>query len=103
MMVFTPAKDYFLYRDKFVFRVLEPAGINIIDVVLSRGEVKDDPFFGKTEVFHRPVRAVIRIRRTSAAATKLTLHLRYQGYNEPLGVCYIPVEKNPRLALPMGQ
>lgn len=97
--VFTPAKGYFLYRDKFVFRVEQPPGIEIANVMLPRGEIKDDPFFGKTEVFHQPVRTLIRLKRNDVSARAVTLHVRYQGCNEPLAVCYIPIEKKLRVVL----
>lgn len=99
---FMPAKDYYLYCDKFVFRVQEPSGIEVTDVVLPRGEIKNDPFFGKTEVFHRPVQAVVSLNRTNSSASTLTLYVKYQGCNEPLGVCYIPIEKILRVALPVS-
>ena len=99
---FAPANGYYLYRDKFVFRVQEPAGIEVTNVALPRGEIKDDPFFGKTEVFHRPVQAVVSLERTNSSARMLTLYVKYQGCNEPVGVCYIPIEKILRVALPVS-
>lgn len=97
---FAPAKDYYLYRDKFVFRVQNPSDIEVASVVLPRGEIKDDPFFGKSEVFHRPVQAVVSLKRTNSSASTLTLYVKYQGCNEPLGVCYVPIEKILRVVLP---
>ena len=98
--VFTPAEGYFLYRDKFIFRVQQPPGIEVANVAIPRGEIKDDPIFGKTEVFHRPVRVRVHPKRTNSSARSLMLYVRYQGCNEPLAVCYIPIEKTLRITLP---
>lgn len=98
---FTPAPGYFLYREKFAFRVLTPPDIRMASVELPRGEIKDDPFFGKSEIFHVPVQAVVKLERgKNAAARDFTLHLKYQGCNEPLGVCYLPIEKELGARLP---
>jgi len=98
--VFTPAKGYFLYRDKFVFRVQQPPSIKVADVAIPRGEMKDDPIFGKTEVFHEPVRVLVRLKRAGSSAGAVALYVRYQGCNEPLAVCYVPIEKNLHIVLP---
>jgi thiol:disulfide interchange protein DsbD len=95
---YAPAADHFLYRDKFAFRVHEPATAIITSIELPSGEVKDDPFFGRTEIFAGKVRAVVRFQRTSAAP--LVLDVSYQGCNARIGVCYPPIEKRLRLELP---
>jgi thiol:disulfide interchange protein DsbD len=97
---FTPAKGYYLYRDKFVVRVREPADVEVSSIEIPHGEIKDDPFFGKTEIFHNKVQALVHLRRSDARALALTLHVGYQGCNEPIGVCYSPIEKWLRLELP---
>ena len=97
---FTPAKDYFLYRDKFVFRVQSPPEIGIANVTIPRGKIKNDPIFGKIEAFHSPVQVQIRLRRNNSSARSVMLYVRYQGCNEPLAVCYIPIEKKLRVTLP---
>lgn len=100
---FTPADGYHLYRDKIVFRVRAPVDIQVASVILPHGEVKDDPYFGKTEVFHRPLQAVIKLDRTkNSAAGRLTLYVKLQGCNEPLGVCYAPIENMLSVTLPAG-
>jgi thiol:disulfide interchange protein DsbD len=95
-----PAKDYYLYRDRTKFRVQSPAGITIANVDLPRGEIKDDPAFGKVEVYRHPVQAIITLNRKNLDAGRLALHATYQGCNEPIGVCYPPIEKNYDVALP---
>ncbi len=96
---FTPASgDYYFYRDKFAFRVEEPADVSVTSIDLPSGEIKDDPFFGKTEIFHSKVRALVGLQRTTAAP--IVLDVAYQGCNERIGVCYPPIEKRLRLKLP---
>jgi thiol:disulfide interchange protein DsbD len=96
---FVPASgDYYLYRDKFAFRVQEPAEVRVTSIELPSGEIKDDPFFGKTESFHSKVRAIVRLQRTGVAP--IVLYVAYQGCNERIGVCYPPIEKRLRLELP---
>ena len=95
---FVPAEGYYLYRDKFAFHVREPADVELASVELPRGEVKDDPFFGRVELFHNKVQAVLRLQRASAGP--IVLDVAYQGCNDIIGVCYPPIEKRIRLELP---
>ena len=95
---FVPAEGYYLYRDKFAFQVREPADVKLVSVELPRGEVKDDPFFGRTEIFHDKVRALLRLQR--AGAGPIVLDVAFQGCNDIIGVCYPPIEKRIRLELP---
>jgi thioredoxin:protein disulfide reductase len=88
-----PARDYYLYRDRISFSVADPSTIAVTGVSLPKGETKADPTFGDVEVFRRPTQAVIALERSGAAADRLQLRATYQGCNEPLGVCYPPIEK----------
>lgn len=96
----TPAKDYYLYRDRITFSIEDPPGITVGEVAMPRGEIKADATFGDTEVFHRPVDATIRLGGAGAWTKPLRLHATYQGCNEPLGVCYPPIEKTLTVAPP---
>lgn len=95
----TPAKGYYLYRDRISFSVQEPTGITIASVRFPKGKPKADPTFGTVEVFHDPFDAVIRLQRSGEPADRLTLRASYQGCNEALGVCYPPIEKTISVAL----
>ncbi|HUG25401.1 protein-disulfide reductase DsbD [Piscinibacter sp.] len=95
----TPAKDYYLYRDRIGFSVEEPPAIAIAGVTLPKGKPKADPTFGTVDVFHQPFDAVIALRRPDVSADRMTLRASYQGCNEPLGVCYPPIEKSVVVAL----
>jgi len=94
-----PEPTYYLYRDKLRFEVPKDAPAAIGKVDLPRGEMKSDPNFGDTEVFHGPVQAVIKLDRTEAADNRpLPLTIRYQGCSEK-GLCYPPSKKTFDLTL----
>lgn len=95
----TPAPDYYLYRDRISFSIVAPAGVSVASVELPEGEPKADPTFGTVQVYHHPVQAVISLRHDASPPGKLELRATYQGCNEPLGVCYPPIEKTLTVAL----
>src|SRR5574340_591073 len=89
---------YYLYRDKIKFEIKDST-VKIQAVNLPRGEMKQDPSFGKTEVFHRSVQVEITLNRPDGAATGITLDAVYMGCSEE-GLCYPPIKKSVRLDLP---
>ncbi|MEO6032859.1 MAG: protein-disulfide reductase DsbD [Burkholderiaceae bacterium] len=94
-----PAKNYYLYRDRITFEVTDPATVTIAQVSLPKGESKADPTFGTVDVYHHPVDARIALRQAAAGVGEITLRATYQGCNEPLGVCYPPIDKIITVAL----
>ena len=99
---FEPAENYYLYKDKIAF---EPknAGTLIEKISLPQGKMKNDPTFGQTEVYYKPFQAVISLKREISAATQLSIAATYQGCNEPIGVCYAPIDKLIKLTLPVAK
>jgi thiol:disulfide interchange protein DsbD len=97
---FSPAKGYYLYRDKFSFSLVDAPGVQLASVEIPPGKSKDDPFFGKIDVFYEPVAVLIRLQREAEVAGPIKLKAGYQGCNEPVGVCYPPIEKVFEVALP---
>lgn len=96
----TPAPRYYLYRDRITFKVLAPDSVKLAGVTLPPGKAKADPNFGTVEVFHEPFDAVLALQRSSTSAEQtLQLQASYQGCNEPLGVCYPPIEKTVAVTL----
>ena len=95
-----PAKDYYLYRDKIVFEPKQD-GTVIEKVTLPPGEMKEDLTFGQTEVYYNPIQVIISLKRENPSSEQpLTLAATYQGCNEPVGVCYAPINKVVDLTLP---
>lgn len=80
---------YYLYRDKVSFTVAGESP-KITALTLPEGELKHDPNFGETRVFHRPFQAEIELDNPSA--THLTLNASYQGCSEQ-GLCYPSQDK----------
>ena len=99
---FEPTKNYYIYKDKIAFKP-ESKGILIEKISLPQGKMKNDPTFGKTEVFYKPFQAVIYLKREISASKQLTLAATYQGCNEPIGVCYAPIDKVIKLTLPVAK
>lgn len=95
----SPASGYYLYRDKLRFRLQDADGVSIRDTRLPKGQIKSDPTFGKTEVYHEPVNVELALSRKGGPRT-VTLLASYQGCHERLGVCYPPAEKSVKLTLP---
>jgi len=99
---FEPTKNYYLYKDKIAFKP-EGKGTLIEKISLPQGKMKNDPTFGKTEVYYKPFQAVISLKREISASNQLTLAATYQGCNEPIGVCYAPIDKVIKLTLPAAK
>ncbi len=95
----TPTPDYYLYRDRISFSVVRPAGVSVASVALPQGKPKADPNFGTVQVYYHPVEALIGLRHDGQAPPEIQLLASYQGCNEPLGVCYPPIEKTVTVAL----
>lgn len=88
-----PARKHYLYKSKTRFALKNSPGVVIRDVVLSSGEIKDDPFFGRIEVYKGTARADITLDRKPSAGG-VTLIAYFQGCNEALGICYPPLERS---------
>ena len=91
-----PAKKHYLYKSKTRFALKNSPGFGIREVVLSSGEIKDDPFFGRIEVYKGTARADITLDRKPSAGG-MTLIAYFQGCNEALGICYPPLERSTEL------
>lgn len=81
----------YLYREKIVVGVANGEGIAI---TMPPGQVKDDPTFGTTEVYHDRVETTVAARDLPAAGQVV---VTYQGCAER-GICYPPIRKSIDLA-----
>lgn len=93
---FTVAPGYYLYRDRIKFEISTSNSGSISSVDLPKGWLKDDPTFGKTEVYHHDLAATIKL---SSAQSPVTLLATYQGCSEK-GLCYAPIKKTLTVDLP---
>jgi|GEM_PF-1123080 len=86
---------HYLYRDRFEAAVdARPAALG----ALPRGQVRQDPFFGRVEVFEQPLDVVIPLPPTARRDGRLLLALTFQGCSERAQVCYPPVTRTFDLA-----
>jgi len=87
---FIVAPGHYLYRDRIKFALEKPVGASIAQVDLPEGEIKQDPNFGQTEVYHHDLQAVLKLAGVSG--DKITVAATYQGCSEK-GLCYAPIHK----------
>lgn len=83
---FTVTPGYYLYKERISFEIKDAELGSITAVTLPDGDMKDDPNFGKQEVYHHDFVANIS---TENAAQDLVIHARLQGCSEK-GLCYAP-------------
>ena len=75
---------YYLYKDKFAFSSKD---FIIEDIQFPAAQIKDDPFFGASEVYHDVVEATLRLTPITKNQEKGILNITYQGCWEG-GICY---------------
>src|SRR5256885_9769706 len=89
------AEGYYLYRERFRFAA-EPASVALGQAQFPKGQVHEDKFFGKQEIYRKEVR--IRLPVEAAGAVRLKLLVTSQGCAD-LGVCYVPQVQSADLRL----
>lgn len=77
---------YYLYKERISFK---DADGKALSASLPEGDIKNDPNFGKQEVYHHDFSAEIPINSTSG---DVKISARYQGCSEK-GLCYAPQTK----------
>lgn len=95
------ADGYYLYRARLAVNLLdEGAGVGLGDPVFPQGKVKDDEYFGRTEVYYGDLVVILPVNRNGdGTAKRLRLETSYQGCAEA-GLCYSPISKSVNLDLP---
>ncbi|MEO6696495.1 MAG: protein-disulfide reductase DsbD domain-containing protein, partial [Gammaproteobacteria bacterium] len=94
------AKDYYLYRDKFAFRLVNDMGeVQLGAPQLPPAEPKTDEAMGNTWVYHDQVAVTVPLQRNTGAPAEIHLEVKYQGCAEA-GFCYPPMTKTVSLELP---
>ena len=83
------AEGYYMYRDKMEFH-LSGDGLVFSDPVYPTGHIKQDELFGTVEVYTHQFETLIPI--SDSGTGPITLLAKGQGCNEPVGVCYPPME-----------
>lgn len=97
LVSWTIAPNYYLYRDKFHFKIISPKDAILGSVIFPQGFVKDDPFFGKEEIYKNNL--VLPIPVMNPTTQTLKIAVSYQGCSA-FGFCYPPMTK--QIALQNG-
>ena len=100
--VFQVAPGHYLYRERIKFDISPSSDhtkiINIRNIDLPAGDIKQDATLGETHVFHKNFEALIHLNISGNSSennspTTLALLASYQGCSEK-GLCYAPIHKN---------
>lgn len=83
-LAFSIRDGYYLYRDRITASA-DPAGAEALSIALPPGKVKDDPNFGRVEIYRGNVDGHL----TGGPAGEWMLAVRYQGCADA-GLCYPP-------------
>ena len=89
---FRIAPGYYLYRDRIRVTLIQPAGGHLAALELPPGDVKEDPYAGRQQVYHGAVEARQPIALPSGGAGPLEIEAVWQGCAEA-GLCYPPVRR----------
>jgi thiol:disulfide interchange protein DsbD len=95
------AEGYYLYREKFQFRLLQAGDVRLGAYEIPRGEPKLDEEFGSVEVFRGEIDFLLPVLGSNDAST-VRLEVGFQGCADR-GVCYPPLTKTVVLELPSAE
>lgn len=96
------APDHYMYRDKFKLVIKEGEGVSVGSVTYPKGDIKNDEFFGKIEVYHDKTDANISLVNSTDKTVLTKLQITYQGCAEKTGICYPPIRKTVELKVKPG-
>ena len=95
---FTIQPGYYLYRDKFAFRVIGDTGFEVREATFPQGTIKDDPEFGPVEVFYDQIEVPVSVNRPAGQEQTITLEADYQGCRDG-DICYPPQTSRMELVM----
>jgi len=96
--IFKIAPGYYLYKQRIKFAIKDAASGKIEAIDLPVGDIKDDPNFGKQEVYHHDFTANIKLASANNPTKNISLQATYQGCSEK-GLCYAPITQAINVAL----
>jgi thiol:disulfide interchange protein DsbD len=99
LLRFTAQPGYYLYQDKFGFRVSGAPGFAVRAVELPEGVTKDDPEFGPVPVYYGQVEAPLHFARPPGPAVQITLEADFQGCRDG-DICYPPMSRAVTFEMP---
>jgi thiol:disulfide interchange protein DsbD len=95
---FTMSNNVYLYKDKVKLTSLTN-GITVKGMTFPKAKTKDDPHFGKVDVYYDQIEVGVNIDREVNAGNKLELFAEFQGCVDE-GICYPPASRNIVIDLP---
>jgi len=91
----------YLYKDKFGAQLAAGSGVEVTPPALPEGDIKNDEFFGRMEVYHNSVQFPIQLKTQGQASREFAVALNYQGCVEDK-ICYPPMTKFLKVDLDKG-
>ena len=85
---------YYLYAKRMEAHlpVGSPPGTSIAGLDLPQGEMQEDPYFGRVEVYRFDATASVRLAHVGSPPPDVILDVVYQGCADE-GLCYPPIQK----------
>ena len=100
----TPAKGYYLYRDKLSVKLDAGSGVSATLPAASKlpkASPYRDEYFGDVAVYFDQAEITVPVSRTQTSPAKGTLIVGLQGCQTG-GICYPPMTRRLSIALPAG-
>jgi thiol:disulfide interchange protein DsbD len=94
------AEGYYLYRSRIKVATTSAAA-QLGSPQFPAGEVKNDEYFGRQEIYHHELRVAVPVARAAGGTFTLPLQVTYQGC-AVAGLCYPPITKLVSVRLPGG-
>ncbi len=92
-------EGYYLYRDKFAFKVTSGEGVTLSEHISPPGKKKTDEAFGDIEAYYDAVVIKIPYTRAVNERSAIEMEVKYQGCADA-GFCYPPLTKTFPITLP---
>lgn len=102
LLRFTPARGYYLYRDRTRLQLADADGIGLGQPRWPAGKQHFDEHFGQVVVYFDQVDVPVPLARSRAGATSVQLTATFQGCQTD-GICYPPMTRTVTVALPAGR
>ena len=101
LLRFTPARGYYVYRDRTTLKLENAAGIAAGKPRWPKGTNHHDEHFGDVVVYFDQVDVPLPLKRTTTDAAKATLVATFQGCQTD-GICYPPMTRQVAVEIPRG-
>lgn len=102
LLRFTPARGYYLYRDKTRLHFAAGDGIALGAPRWPEGRAHRDAYFGDVVVLFDQVEVPVPVGRTHARPVEGSLSVTFQGCQEG-GICYPEMTRDIAVSLPAGK